>query len=197
MSGPSTTFVAELPQNETPPMPRDEDLVRDALAGDELAFRLLYRCHTPRVLGLVQRLLGRESSDADDVLQTVWLRAMHGVADFNWNSTLNTWLCGIAVRASLETLRAVRGRTTVSLDDTGVAAAGSADIASRLDIDDAIAAVPQHYRVVFVLHDVEGFTHEEIAEQLAIPLGTSKANLHRARRLLRAKLGTYIEGHDP
>jgi RNA polymerase sigma factor (sigma-70 family) len=174
-----------------PPLP-DAALVRQALAGDEEAFRLLYRRHSPRLRGLIRRLIGRAGDGSDDVLQVVWLRAMRGAATFRWTSPLSSWLCGIAVRASMETLRDGRRRTVFTLDSDVEAPAP--DIVSRLDLEHAIARLPEHHRIVLLLHDVEGFTHEEIASQLGIAVGTSKAKLHRARRLMRAMLTSSIEG---
>jgi RNA polymerase sigma factor (sigma-70 family) len=187
--------IIELPLADTPasdpPLP-DAALVRQALAGDEEAFRLLYRRHSPRLRGLIRRLIGRAGDESDDVLQVVWLRAMRGAATFRWTSSLSSWLCGIAVRASMETLRDGRRRTVFALDSDVEAQAP--DIVSRLDLENAIARLPEHHRIVFLLHDVEGFTYEEIASQLGIAVGTSKANLHRARRLMRAMLTSSIEG---
>jgi RNA polymerase sigma-70 factor (ECF subfamily) len=197
MSGPLSTVdaIIEPPLADTPasdpPLP-DAALVRQALAGDEQAFRLLYRRHSPRLLGLIRRLLCRAGDDSDDVLQVVWLRAMRGAPTFRWTSSLSSWLCGIAVRASMETLRDGRRRTVFALDSD--VEAPTPDIVSRLDLENAIAKLPEHHRIVFLLHDVEGFTHEEIATQLGIAVGTSKANLHRARRRMRAMLTSSIEG---
>jgi len=198
MSGPLSTVdasIIEPPLADNPasdPPPPDAVLVRQALAGDEEAFRLLYRRHSPRLRGLIRRLIGRAGDDSDDVLQVVWLRAMRGAATFRWTSPLSSWLCGIAVRASMETLRDGRRRTVFTLDSDVEAPAP--DIVSRLDLEHAIARLPEHHRIVLLLHDVEGFTHEEIASQLGIAVGTSKAKLHRARRLMRAMLTSSIEG---
>jgi RNA polymerase sigma factor (sigma-70 family) len=198
MSGPLCTVdasiseptLADTPASD-PPLP-DAVLVRQALAGDEEAFRLLYRRHSPRLRGLIRRVIGRAGHDSEDVLQVVWLRAMRGAATFRWTSSLSSWLCGIAVRASMETLRDGRRRTVVALDSDVEAPAS--DIVARLDLENAMARLPEHHRIALLLHDVEGFTHEEIANQLGIAVGTSKANLHHARRLMRAMLTSSIKG---
>jgi RNA polymerase sigma factor (sigma-70 family) len=198
MSSPPCTVdasIIELPLADTPASDAtlpDAALVRQSLAGDEEAFRLLYRRHSPRLRGLIRRLIGRAGGDSDDVLQVVWLRAMRGAAAFRWTSSLSSWLCGIAVRASMETLRDGRRRTVFALDSDVEAPAP--DIVSRLDLENAMARLPEHHRIVLLLHDVEGFTHEEIASQLGIAVGTSKANLHHARRLMRAMLTSSSEG---
>jgi RNA polymerase sigma-70 factor (ECF subfamily) len=170
----------------------DRELVDAALGGDEQAFRLLYRRHTPRLRKLVQRLCGTGGPESDDAVQEVWFRAMTGVQHFRWTSALQSWLCAIAVRVVSEATRAARKGTVLSLEHD--VAAPHTDLASQIDIDGAIARVPVHYRLVFVLHDIEGHTHEEIARQLGIAVGTSKSNLHRARRMMRELLGAAFEG---
>lgn len=180
------------PASPPPPACADEELVLQAVGGSEEAFRVLYRRHSPRLRGLIRRLLGCVADESDDVLQVVWLRAMLGAATFKRQSALSTWLCGIAVRATMESLRQARRHRAFSLEANAYAPV--VDIASRMDISNAMSRLPDHYRVAIVLHDVEGFTHDEIAEQLAIPIGTSKSNLHRARRAMRVLLTPRNEG---
>jgi RNA polymerase sigma-70 factor (ECF subfamily) len=185
---PGTSAAPKLPVqllNETDDPP-DRTLVQGALDGSEQSFRLLYRRHTPRVLRLVRRLTGGDGDACDDVLQDVWLRAMLGAPKFQWNAPFQTWLCGIAVRAYAESVRHRMRRHETDLHDD--VAAPELDIAHDIDIDRAIGELPEHYRAVFVLHDVEGHTHRDIARQLGIATGTSKAYLHHARRRLRALL---------
>jgi RNA polymerase sigma-70 factor (ECF subfamily) len=166
----------------------DRVLVDEALGGNEQSFRVLYRRHTPRVLRLVQRLMGSQGAECDDLMQEVWLRAMVAAPRLRWTSPLQTWLCGIAVRVCAETVRErIRHREAELPDDV---AAPELDLAHEIDIDHAMARLPEHYRVVFVLHDVEGRTHQDISEQLGVPIGTSKAYLHRARRQMRVLLRT-------
>ncbi|HYV99536.1 MAG TPA: sigma-70 family RNA polymerase sigma factor [Gemmatimonadaceae bacterium] len=169
--------------------PVDRTLVERSLAGDEQAFRLLYRRHTPRVLRLVGRLTGGNAAESDDVMQEVWLRAMLGAPKLRWTAPFQTWLCGIAVRVYAESRR---DRLRQQGED-GLAELASAevDIGYDIDIDRALAELPEHYRAVFILHDIEGHTHEDIAEQLGIAPGTSKSNLHRARRQLRVLLKSH------
>ena len=187
---PGTSAATRLPVQllyETEDAP-DRTLVRDAFAGDESAFRLLYRRHTPRVLSLVRRLTGGDGDACDDLLQDVWLRAMLGAPKFQWNSPFQTWLCGIAVRVYAESVRHRMRRHETDLHND--VAAPELDIGQDIDLDRAMAELPEHYRVVFVLHDVEGRTHHDIADHLGIATGTSKAYLHHARRKLRALLRT-------
>jgi RNA polymerase sigma-70 factor (ECF subfamily) len=179
---------------DSAPEPDDRALVAAALAGDEDAFRILYRRHTPRLRKLVQRLCGSRGPESDDAVQEVWFRAMTGAAEFRWGSALQSWLCAIAVHVVSEATRAARRDTVLSLDHD--VAGPHADLAAQIDIDAAIARVPEHYRVVFVLHDIEGHTHEEIAAQLGMAVGTSKSNLHRARRIMRGLLGHRFAGES-
>lgn len=167
--------------------PDDRDLVRRFLDGrDEDAFRALFRRHTPRLYGLTLRLVAGRRDEADDVVQEAWHRAAVRLRSFAWQSALSTWLAAIAINCARERRRAnarAPGETTSSL----------ADMPARLrrdgiDLDRAIARLPDGAREVLVLHDVEGYTHEEIAERLEIAVGTSKSQLSRARRLVRASL---------
>lgn len=163
----------------------DRRLVSDFIKGDESAFRLLYRRHTPRLQMLVTRLLGSEL-DVDDVVQETWIRASRAIPGFRWESELYTWLRVIAVRCSQVRIRErIRGNP-VELPAT--IGDRPPDVEGRLDLERAVAALPDRQRLVVVLHDVEGYTHDEIARQLGIASGTSRSDLSRARTLLRATL---------
>jgi RNA polymerase sigma-70 factor (ECF subfamily) len=122
------------------------------------------------------------------VLQEVWLRAMLGARAFRWTSPFRTWLCGIAVRVYAESVRRRARRYEAELTDD--IAAPELDLAHEIDLDRAIAELPEHHRAVFVLHDIEGRTHDDIAGQLGVAVGTSKAYLHHARRRMRVLLRT-------
>ena len=175
--------AADAPEEQS-----DRTLVAAALAGNEQSFRILYRRHTPRVLKLAQRLMGGASAECDDLMQEVWLRAMLGAPKLRWTSPFQTWLCGIAVRVYAESVRdRLQHRGSELHDDI---AAPELDLAHDIDVDHAIAQLAEHHRAVFVLHDIEGRTHHDIAEQLGIAVGTSKSNLHRARRQMRVLLRT-------
>lgn len=155
---------------------------------DEPAFRELYRRHTPALYGLALRLLARRPADAEDAVQDAWVRAAERIAGFRWESTLRTWLSSILVNCCRERLR----HDWRWSDDEGTAAVERVDGAAALDltlaVDRAIAALPPGSRSVFVLHDIEGRTHEEIGALLDIAPGTSKSQLFHARRQLRALL---------
>ena len=166
----------------------DRSLVERFLNGSETAFRQLYRRHTGRIRGSVVRLLGPDAdADADDVVQECWLRACAALERFRWESALSTWLCGIAIHAALEVLRR---RRRWADDDEALARAPTRGppAGERLDVASALAILPDGQRAVVVLHDVEGYTHEEIATLLGIVPGTSKSQLAHARAALRDAL---------
>ncbi|MEX2663139.1 MAG: sigma-70 family RNA polymerase sigma factor [Vicinamibacterales bacterium] len=167
----------------------DRELVARFLrARDESSFRALYRRHTPALYGLALRLLGHRSADADDVIQDTWIRAAERLNGFRWESTVRTWLASIAVNCCRERLRT--GWRWVQEDDT-LPERSNPDVPAlelTLAVDRAIATLPAGCRGVFVLHDIEGRTHEEIGALLDIAPGTSKSQLFHARRHLRALL---------
>jgi len=170
----------------------DADLVEAVrVRGDEIAFRTLYRRHTPRLYQLVLRVLGGSAHDADDVVQETWIRATTSFERFRWESAFSTWLTGIALNQARDFLRRV-GRRPVYEGDPGEVLSklksAAASIAERVDLERAIALLPDGYRAVFVLHDMEGYPHAEIAARLEISEGTSKSQLFHARRALRSVL---------
>ena len=163
--------------------PPDSDLIRRFLDGDEAAFRTLYQRHTPRLRMVVTRMLGQRRDDADDVVQDTWLKGCRGMHSFNGDAEFSTWLTTIGVRAVYSRFTPVDG-ARVELDED-LANAEDRDPASGIDLERAIAALPNHQRAVVILHDIEGFTHQEIGRQLGLATGTSKATLSRARAALR------------
>jgi RNA polymerase sigma-70 factor (ECF subfamily) len=158
----------------------DDPLIERVKARDEDAFRTLYRRHTPAMYAAALRLVARRTSDADDAVQEAWLRAVRALHGFRGESTLRTWLVGIAIRCALE---ACRRRPHEALSDWDVPTVRAT--APPLDLEAAIAALPDGYRQVLVLHDVHGYTHAEIATLLSIEAGTSKSQLSRGRAAIR------------
>ena len=158
---------------------------------DEGSFRALYARHSPALYALALRLLADRTHDADDVLQECWIRAVARLRDFAWQSQLRTWLAAILVNCCRELWRASREELDGDLADL---IAPNEDVAVRIDVTTALARLPAGYRAVLVLHDVAGFTHEEIAQQLDIETGTSKSQLSRARRAMRGLLGSAHVG---
>jgi RNA polymerase sigma-70 factor (ECF subfamily) len=169
----------------------DRALVADFLARrDEAAFRRLYAAHAPRLFLFLLRLSGGRRAEAEELLQETWIRAAERLGAFRWESRLSTWLHGIAWNARREAIRA-RGPIEASLpEESASAAPGTADGTgeTRLDLERALRQLPEGYREVLLMHDVEGYTHEEIGAQLGISPGTSKSQLSRARALLRRRL---------
>ena len=164
-------------------------LLHRFLDGDELAFRALYRRHTPRLRSVIFRMLGTRASEAEDVLQETWLSACRGIHGFRGEAQFSTWLTTIGIRVVQGRLRRSSGESTVELPDDDVRASSPPGAYhAAIDLERAIARLPDHQRTVLVLHDVEGFTHEEIGRQLEVATGTSKATLSRARRALRGAL---------
>jgi RNA polymerase sigma-70 factor (ECF subfamily) len=158
----------------------------------EEAFRALYRRHTPAVLGFVSRLVGGRSAEAEDIVQTAWIRAAARLDRFRWDSSLRTWLTGIALNCHRESVRSERRAVSVGLPEFPAAAPVHLEI-PRIDLERAIAQLPDGYREVLILHDVEGYTHEEIGNLMGIHNGTSKSQLSRARRAVRRWLARSEE----
>jgi RNA polymerase sigma-70 factor (ECF subfamily) len=153
--------------------------------GSESAFRALYDRHAVTAYRAAWRILGGSTHDAEDATQEAWMRAIGSLERWRGQTPFGAWLRGIAVNVSIDMLR----RTSRMTDEIDVEIETSIDIDGRLDIQDAIAGLPAGYRAVLVLHDIEGLSHEEIGQQLGITAGTSKGQLFKARRAMRARLG--------
>jgi RNA polymerase sigma-70 factor (ECF subfamily) len=173
----------------------DKQLVERCLAGDRAAERALYDAHVDRVFRLTYRLAG-DMDLAQDFTQETFIRAFDRLGQFRGDSSLSTWLHTIAMSVSLNGMRSVgrqRSRST-SIDDAHDLPAANARIAPhdlREKLHRAIDNLSVKLKPVFVMHDVEGYTHDEIATALSIPVGTSKARLFDARAKLRAALGMF------
>jgi RNA polymerase sigma-70 factor (ECF subfamily) len=174
---------------------RDEDhaLVRAAAAGDMRAFESLYRQHSRRVYAVLWRLCGHQAR-AEELVQDAFVRAWQALPGFRFESAFGTWMHRLAVNTALMDLRARRGAEALETDDAALELHSTADSAGRqtalaMDLERAIATLPPRARAVLVLHDIEGWKHEEIATDLGMAVGSSKAQLHRARQLLRVRLG--------
>ena len=165
------------------------------LHGDERAFRQLYARHTPRLLQVVLRILGGAEHDAEDVVQETWIRATEKLGGFRWEAAFSTWLTGIGLNVARQLLRK-RGRW-VDMEDAPEPWRPPANDGDRIDLERAIALLPAGYRTVLVLHDVEGYRHDEIGELLGISAGTSKSQLFNARRSLRQVLEPQGRTHEP
>jgi RNA polymerase sigma-70 factor, ECF subfamily len=165
-----------------------------AAGGDRHAFEHVYRTHLNHVFSLCVRMTG-DRTRAEELTQDVFVRAWEKLPLFRGESAFSTWLHRLAVNVVLNERRVdgrERGRTVSSDDDDESSAPVSSTAqpmhAEKLDLERAIAKLPKGARKVFVLHDVEGFTHEEIGTMLGVTAGGCKAQLHRARLLLREAL---------
>ena len=160
-----------------------------AAAGDQRAFERLYRLHVARVHSLARRMVGGEG-DPDELTQDIFVRAWERLGTYRGEAAFGTWLHRLAVNAILNWRRSeasTRGRIEGGVDAELIEGAPSA-AGEALDLEGAMRRLPPGARQVFVLHDVQGFKHEEIAAMMGVTPGTSKAQLHRARMLLRALL---------
>ena len=168
------------------------ECIRRAQSGDVDAFEQLYREHSPRIYALCLRLKAGDKSDASELLQDVFVKAWRRLDTFRGDCAFASWLHRLAVNTMLESARSDGRRTArvLPMEDTSrlAGAARSSGIELKMDMENAIASLPKGARLAFVLHDVEGYQHQEIAEQLSVTVGTVKAQLHRARRLLRERL---------
>jgi RNA polymerase sigma-70 factor (ECF subfamily) len=174
----------------------DKQLVARCLAGDRSAERALYDAHVDRVFRLAYRLAG-DSDLAQDFTQETFIRAFDRLSQYRGDASLATWLHTIATSVSLNGMRSVtrlRSRST-PIDDVPELPASQRNVAPhdlRERLHASIDALSVKLRPVFVMHDVEGYTHEEIANTLGIPVGTSKARLFDARAKLRAALEIFV-----
>ena len=168
-----------------------DDLVARAQAGDQTAFRELYRQHAGRVYALCLRLTG-DGRDAEERTQDVFVRLWDKLRSFRGDSAFSSWLHRLAVNVVLNERRTTSRRELRVMpaeDPDSVAGAQHATpLHLSIDLERAIAELPDGAREVFVLYDIEGYAHGEIAQLVGIAEGTSKAQLFRARRLLREKL---------
>ena len=179
-------------------------LVERCRQGDLDAFEELYRTHAGRLYSVAYRMLGNPA-DAEDLLQEIFLAAHRKLDQFRGESALGTWLYRLAVNLCLDYLRSRTGRSiqmTDSLDDeSGLSDASSRGLAERtvtkMDLERALSQLPMGCRTAFVLHDIEGLEHREVAEAMGIAEGTSKSQVHKARIRLRALLSTGVRaaGH--
>lgn len=181
-------LALRLPADSLPAAEPAADVAR-AAAGDLHAFEALYRAHVPRVHALVRRMTG--GRDADELTQDVFVRVWQKLGTFRGDSSFATWLHRLAVNVVIERFRTEQVRRARMHDgdeifETLPAAAQRPDLG--MDFEAALEKLPDGAREIFVLHDVQGYKHHEIASLLDISAGTSKAQLHRARMMLRRHL---------
>ena len=163
-----------------------DEIVR-AQAGDGAAFESIYREHSPKVYALCLRLCGGSQEDATELMQDAFIRAWRGLTNFRGESAFSSWLHRLTVNAMLERARSEKRHSArvLFMEDPAHDIASIADEpGAGMDLESAIAALPEGARIAFVLHEIEGYQHSEIANRLGVAEGTVKAQLHRARKLL-------------
>lgn len=168
-------------------------LVDAARQGDRTAFESLYRSHRDRIYGLLWRLCGGDAALAEDMLQEAFVRAWQKLHSFRGDSRFGTWLHRLSANVALSDrrTRVRRSLREVSMDEAVERTAlGDRDVFAdkRMDLEKAIARLPERARTVLILFDIEGYRHDEIAELAGMAVGSSKAQLHRARKILREEL---------
>lgn len=172
----------------------ERELVGRARRGDSAAFETLYRDHVGRVLAVCRRIVA-DDDQAEEVTQEAFVRAWRRLGSFRGDSAFGSWLHRLAVNTALDALRARRRRPQAAAGDAGdaesspAAAVPQPPAGAAVDLERAIRELPPQARTIFVLYDVEGYRHREIARLMGLAEGTSKAQLHRARKLLREALG--------
>ncbi len=173
------------------------DLAERCRAGDEHAFEQLYREQAPRVYALARRMAGSPDR-AEDLVQEIFLQAHRKLPGFKGEAAIGTWLYRLALNHCIDYVRGRQARTarlTDPLEDgAGEPAARRDSLVARIDLERAIEQLPDGCREAFVLHDVEGLEHKEVARQLGIAEGTSKSQVFKARMKLRRVLTAAPEG---
>jgi len=167
----------------------ESELIQRARSGDEAAIRTLYDRHAPRVFAVVRRLAGDDAL-AEDWAQEAWVQAIRSLSSFRGDAKFSTWLHRIAVNAALQGRRSRERHTRHEEpmpDELPVRESGGRTIL-RLRLENALRRLPEGMRRVLILHDVEGYTHEEIAQVLGVNVGTSKSQLFKARARMRELL---------
>lgn len=180
-------------------MATDPLTIRRAINGDESALRALWVAHAPRIDAVVRRLVG-DADQAEDIAQEVWIQIFRALPSWRGDSQFSTWAHRIAVNRTLNALRSVRriAKLEVDIEDDTVAVDVDMDRSFLAQsIDEAVQKLSPGARAVFVLHDIEGYTHEEIAAELGITAGGSKSQLFKARAKLRRLLAHLVDVSSP
>jgi len=197
-AGPS----ASVPRKETSgvqgrrTLETEQEIIRRCLAGDMSAFRLLYETHKNVMYNVALRML-RNEQDAEDSVQEAFVQTFRSLARFRGESRLSTWIYKILMNTCLTRLRRAKP-SAESLDGIenggrNRLSAGNRDGTAKMILEQEIGNLPVGFRTVFVLHEVEGFSHDEIAKMLDITEGTSKSQLFKAKRVLQKRLRPFME----
>jgi len=152
---------------------------------EEQTFRRIYRICTPSLYQFVFRSVSRSTAVTDEIVQETWVRTIERLREFRWDSSFNTWLTGIALNCCREHFRRREREMGAPMPES---AGKTPALPEKIDLETAIASLPDRSRLVLILHDIEGFGHDEIAHLLQIEPGTSKSQLSRARDAIRNML---------
>lgn len=193
------TFGAPEVTDRLKSMDLDQAVIQRAIAGDERAMRLLWSRHAPHIDAVVRRLVG-DPDLAQDIAQDVWIQIFRALPSYRGESRFGTWAHRIAVNRTLNALRRTKrlAKLETPIEDDTVAVDGDAERAMlAATIEEAARRLAPGARTVFILHDVEGYTHEEIAEELGITAGGSKSQLFKARAKLRRMLAHLVDVATP
>ena len=180
-------------------MDQEPLLIRRAISGDEAALRALWTRHAPHIDLVVRRLVGSDPDLAADIAQEVWIQIFRALPSYRGDSQFGTWAHRIAVNRTLNALRKTRRLANLETEVQEDSAAVDPDHERTFlaqSIEEAAAKLSPGARAVFMLHDVQGYTHEEIADELGITSGGSKSQLFKARAKLRTLLAHLIDGRD-
>ncbi len=195
MNGSEATILPLPVTDCTEPMETDAAIVRRAIEGDERAMRLLWNQHAPHVDAVVRRLAG-DPDLAQDIAQEVWIQIFRALPSWRGDAKFSTWIHRVAINRTLNALRRVKrlaaAETAIEEDSAFVEQDAERSLLAQT-IEEATRKLSPGARTVFLLHDVEGYTHEEIAEELGITAGGSKSQLFKARAKLRRLLAPLVE----
>lgn len=178
-------------------MDNERLIIQRAIVGDEGAMRSLWSRHAPHVDAVVRRLVGQDMDVAADIAQEVWIQIFRALPQYRGDSQFGTWAHRIAVNRTLNALRKTRRLARIETDveeDSAVVDQDPDRPFLIATIETAASKLSPGARTVFLLHDVEGYTHEEIAERLGITSGGSKSQLFKARAKLRTLLAHLVDG---
>jgi RNA polymerase sigma-70 factor (ECF subfamily) len=178
-------------------MQDEKSIIQNAIQGDEAAMRMLWSRHAPHIDAVVRRLVGNDLDVAADIAQEVWIQIFRALPQYRGDSQFGTWAHRIAVNRTLNALRKTRRLAKIETEveeDSALVEQDAERVMVMQTIESAAQKLSPGARAVFLLHDVEGFTHEEIAERLGITAGGSKSQLFKARAKLRTLLAHLVEG---
>lgn len=171
-------------------MPPLDELIDASKKGDKHAFKELYRLHVGKVYALCLRLTGQPSM-AEEATQEVFIQVWSKLENYRGESQFSTWLHSVASNVTISYLRTQKSfwQTIFNLEDAGVDNTPAETSCHDIDLDVYIAKLPERARIVFVLHALEGYRHEEIAKMMNIAVGSSKAQFHRSKQLIKNWMG--------